>query len=63
MADPTADDVDKAEAQDLQGVTSVRHGDKGVTYDADARRQAIARNKARLNKRPHVGFVRCGKGY
>jgi len=62
VADPTQADIDAEQANDLAGVTSVRHGDKSVSYDADARAAAIEKYQRRLSRRPHVGFVKCGKG-
>lgn len=62
MADPTQADIDAAQADDLNGVTLVKHGDKTVQYDADARAASIEKYQRRISKRAHVGFAKCGKG-
>lgn len=62
VADPTQADIDAAQADDLNGVTLVKHGDKTVQYDADARAASIEKYQRRISKRAHVGFAKCGKG-
>lgn len=58
----TEDDIQAAEAADLEGVVSVKHADKTVTYDAQARAKGIERAKRRLRKTPLVSLV-APKGY
>jgi len=43
-------------------VTLVKHGDKTVQYDPDARAEAIARYQRRIDRRAHCAFAKCGKG-
>ena len=62
MADPTQADIDAAQSSDLEGVTLVKHGDKTVQYDPDARAEAIARYQRRIDRRAHCAFAKCGKG-
>ena len=59
----TTDDVEAAEKADLEGVVEVKHGDKTVKYDADARARAIARAKWRLRNRPKSRYAAPGRGY
>lgn len=64
MAEPTQDEIDRARRRALSGVTSVREGDRSVTYaEPNAILKAAEAAERRVKRRPHCGFVRHSKGY